>query len=121
MLTILQNITKIRGAPAVKLEVMEASLGGRLRAIRKEKKEVYTQAHLPPGCLPNWKDHDIPAWRNFAGAQESPWNTSSLELCEDLKEIWGFVYPSYPQVVDSECAIFVVVRTSILIHYFLTQ
>ncbi|KAF8958619.1 hypothetical protein BDZ97DRAFT_2046850 [Flammula alnicola] len=87
---------------------MEVALSGRPRAIKKERKEVYTQNDLPPGTLKAWKEHIIPAWRNFAGCQENPWNTSGLELCDELREIWDMVHPRNPQPIDADCPIFVV-------------
>lgn len=102
------NIAKIHfNAPAAKIEAMEAVMGGRPRAVRK--KEIYNQTHLPEGTLQAWKTHIISAWRDFAGAQENPWNTTMPELCDDLKEIWDIVYPTRAhQVIVMDGPIFTV-------------
>ena len=78
-----QNIAQInRNAPGAKIEAMEAVIGGCPRAI--QKKEVYNQMHLPEGTLQAWKTHIIPAWRDFASAQENPWHTVVRRFEGDL-------------------------------------
>jgi hypothetical protein len=82
------------------------------------KKDIFTHSDLPVGTAVRWKLVFLPAWRNYLGTRENPWDTSDLSLLPEVNELWVLVFPDHPQHggIKSDDAIYVLVHATHLYY-----
>ena len=88
------------------------STSGTLRNATKASgsKTTFTNADLPPTCLPQWSELYVQLLHDWAGTVSNPWNCHNTNIQGSLQALWDLAYPSIKAVIEPKQAIFVRVR-----------
>ena len=70
-------------------------------------KTTFTNADLPPACLPLWNDLYVQLLNDWAGTVPNPWSCHDTNIQGNLQALWDVAYPSIKVDIQPRQAIFV--------------
>lgn len=73
-------------------------------------KTTFTNADLPPACLPQWSELYVQLLYDWAGTVPNPWNCHDADIMGSLQALWDLAFPNIKVVIEPKQAIFVRVR-----------
>ena len=70
-------------------------------------KTTFTNADLPPACLPLWNELYVQLLNDWAGTVPNPWSCHDANIQGNLQALWDVAYPSIKADIQPKQAIFV--------------